>query len=391
MQKQFCVAMVAACPFPTHQGTQVFVRHLAEAQARAGHRVELISYGYGEAAQALGFTHHKAVSVNAGLRSGPGFKRVLNDAALGLKTQRVLGGGDFDVLHVHNVEGLLIGAALKAAGMKLPLVYHAHNTMRDELPTYFHRKSVQPVMRWLGRAFDGSMPRCADAVIVFDRHHRELQIRRGVRPEKIFVVRPSLDSQELRMTESIPVELPESRYLVYSGNPDGYQNLQLLWRAFARVQKSRPGIKLLILTRASPQDFGPEAPRGIEKQSVVFRRYATRAELVSYLRRAEVGLSTRTISTGFPVKLINYTQLGLKAVACKESVKAGAFERLWLADSDPAAFAQAVLSALDAPATHPSVASGFEIADTLTAYENVYDRVLRNKHLTSVNRSARLS
>ena len=48
MKRSLRVAVLAACPFPSHQGTQVFVRHLADAQSRYGHEIELFSYGYGD-------------------------------------------------------------------------------------------------------------------------------------------------------------------------------------------------------------------------------------------------------------------------------------------------------------------------------------------------------
>ena len=71
------VAVLAACPFPTHQGTQVLVRHLADAQVRAGHEVELFSFGYGEALEETNFVHRPMQFLNPGLRSGPSLKRLL--------------------------------------------------------------------------------------------------------------------------------------------------------------------------------------------------------------------------------------------------------------------------------------------------------------------------
>ncbi|HET6347226.1 MAG TPA: hypothetical protein VFH51_20005, partial [Myxococcota bacterium] len=62
------VVMLAACPFPTHQGTQVFIRHLATALSRAGHHVHLVCYGEGDPDEALPFTVHRALAVPVGCR-----------------------------------------------------------------------------------------------------------------------------------------------------------------------------------------------------------------------------------------------------------------------------------------------------------------------------------
>lgn len=377
MQRRFKIAVLAACPFPSHQGTQVFVRHLAEAQSEAGHQVELLSYDYGDGTIPLPFIHHRAPSLNAGLRSGPGFKRLVNDIILAVKTRRVVSQGGFDVLHVHNVEGLLIGAALKASGLKTALIYHAHNTMKDELPTYFRTAMIKAAARVAGQAFDVSAPRTADAVIVFDRHQRELQIRAGVKPEKVFVVAPSLKSEELREIQPSNVSLPAGRYLVYSGNPDGYQNLGLLWRALERLHLKRPEVKLLILTRAHLEDFGPTAAKLVAAGNAYFCQYKTREEMVGYLKRAEIGVSTRVIATGFPVKLINYVQLGLKAVIVADSVSNRPASGVWLAGSDAESFAEALVEALDASKSAQARTGTDEMQMSAEPYEKVYLAAMR--------------
>ena len=167
MKRSLRVAVLAACPFPSHQGTQVFVRHLADAQSRYGHEIELFSYGYGDRGEQTNFTHRPVRCLDAGLRSGPSLKRLLNDGLLAFGLRRALKKKPFDILHVHNVEGLLIGLGLKLTGLQVPLVYHAHNSMREELPTYFSGTLARLGMRVAGELFDYCVPRYADAQIVF--------------------------------------------------------------------------------------------------------------------------------------------------------------------------------------------------------------------------------
>ncbi len=376
MKRSLKVAVLAACPFPSHQGTQVFVRHLAEAQARAGYDLELFSYGYGETSEELGFKHSPIKGVDAGLRSGPSLKRILNDGFLAWGLRKALIKNKFDILHVHNVEGLLIGLALKLTGIRTPLIYHVHNTMFQELPTYYSGDLTRAAMRVLGGLFDYLMPRHADAQIVFDNAHRELQIRRGSSHKRVFVARPGLHGAELRSVSKSAVDLPPGRYLVYCGNPDGYQNLNLLWEAFALAHQEEPDLKLLILTRAEPEDFGSKALEAFSRESAVFRKYANREEMVSYLSQAQVGVSSRILSTGFPVKLITYLQLGLKAVACRASLNTTSVENVWLSGESPQEFAKAILEAMKA-APAAEGAAAFEVDDSIASYLQAYEFALK--------------
>ena len=67
------LAMIAACPFPTRQGTQVTIKHLAHALADRGHDVHLCTYGYGEYEEpdVPHLILHRTKKIDAGFRSGP--------------------------------------------------------------------------------------------------------------------------------------------------------------------------------------------------------------------------------------------------------------------------------------------------------------------------------
>src|SRR4051812_24668832 len=108
--------MLAACPFPTAQGTQVVIRHLASALAHAGHEVHLITYGYGDAhpdEAELPFHLHRTARIDVGLRSGPSPRKPAADMALFLAAARVIKTHSCELIHAHNIEGLALGALLK--------------------------------------------------------------------------------------------------------------------------------------------------------------------------------------------------------------------------------------------------------------------------------------
>ena len=373
------LAMIAACPFPTRQGTQVAIKHLAQALAERGHDVHLCTYGYGEYEfpEIPHLIHHKTKKIDAGFRSGPHPLRPAADAALGFRAGRVVKAHACDVIHVHNVEGLAIGAMLKLQTGR-PLVYHAHNTMELELPTYYRNSVAQSFFGMLGRAIDHSMPRVADAVIVFDDYQKEIHESFGIASEKIHVVAPGLDLAELSEAEEKSVarwrdKLGPGKWLLYAGNPDRYQNLELLAESLKRLSSRDPDIKLLVLTHHSPDDFSVFEPSLRER--IRFEGFESAADLSAAHRVASLGVCPRAISTGFPIKVINYLAAGLPVVALKSSVQAILPELgESLVDNDAEAFAKAILrsSLNDA---QPKLAERFAVRAQMEKFEVIYRKI----------------
>ena len=374
------LAMIAACPFPTRQGTQVTIKHLATALAECGHDVHLCTYGYGEyeLTEVPHLILHRTKKIDAGFRSGPHPLRPAADAALGFTAGRVAKAHACDLLHVHNVEGLAIGAMLKLQTGK-PLVYHAHNTMELELPTYYRNSVAQSFFGILGRVIDHSMPRIADAVIVFDEYQKEIHESFGIASERIHVVAPGLDLDELNSADEARVaawkaKLGPGKWLLYAGNPDRYQNLELIAEALKRLNKRDPDIKLLVLTHHSADDFSVFSPE--LKERIRFEGFDSTAELSAAHRVASVGLCARAIPTGFPIKVINYLAAGLPVVALKSSVQA-VLPELGdsLVENDVEAFAQAILRSSLGDAK-PELAERFAVKEQMASYESIYRKIL---------------
>lgn len=374
------LAMIAACPFPTRQGTQVTIKHLAHALAGRGHDVHLCTYGYGEyeEPEVAHLIHHRTKKIDAGFRSGPHPLRPAADAALGFTAGRVAKAHACDLLHVHNVEGLAIGAMLKLQSGK-PLVYHAHNTMELELPTYYRNTVAQSFFGILGRVIDHSMPRVADAVIVFDERQREIHRDFGIALERIHVVPPGLDLSEMAEPDEAMVsqwdrKLGAGKWLLYAGNPDRYQNLELLAEALRRLVQRDPDIKLLVLTHHSSADFSVFEPE--LRDRIQFESFESVADLAAAHRAAHLAVCPRAIHTGFPIKVINYLASGLPVVGLKSSLEAVLPElENSLVENEVEAFCQAVLRSSKSDA-QPALAQRFAVREQMQQYEEIYRKIL---------------
>lgn len=380
------IAMIAACPFPSHQGTQVFIRHLANALASAGHAVHLLTYDesepLGDARLDPRVAWHRAPGPKVGLRSGPSIARLAADASLLRSTLALLGERDVDVLHVHNVEGLAIGAV--ASGLTgVPLVYHAHTRLEVELPLYTRSAIGRAAAKAIGFSFERTLPQAAKAVICFDGDQAARFKRAGVSSSKLHVIPIGLAMDELvataattgkGRTRATKTGGPAERRLIYAGNPDAYQNLDILRAAFAKLRAEDPTLTLRLISNHPRETFGALG----KDPGVEHHGFASPTELAEQLRQGTVGLITRTVSVGAPVKALTYLSAGLPVVACAsgaENLLSGFPEVCTL--TPPTADAVAT-AARDALTRKPHALDfqrarrAFEITDQIPTYEAVY-------------------
>jgi 1,2-diacylglycerol 3-alpha-glucosyltransferase len=244
----------------------------------------------------------------------------------------------FDALLAHNAEAALVALAARRF-TRVPVVYVAHTLWRAELPTYGARALARPLAR-IGRALDVGLARRADAVLALSRLAAdELGAARV-----LDVIPPGLDPEPA--PEAAEVEracahhgLAPGRYALYAGNLDGYQHLDLLDAAAARVAS----LPVVVATHArSPSRW----------RHLRVARSDDPAEVRALLHGAALLVTARAPHGGFPIKVLNYMEAGRAIVAregCADSLRHG--ESAWLVPA--AAGAAELAAAIDAIARDP--------------------------------------
>lgn len=327
------IVQLGACPYPVPQGSQVYLRDTARALEIAGHRPQLMAYGYGAGADRSGLPLHRAWNPPGARNTaaGPTWAKPLQDAALVHALRRVCRESTADAVGAHNYEGLMVALASHVR----PVVYHAHNAMADELPHYFRE---QPWARKLGAWLDQTFPRRADAVVTPHDRLRDYLVECGCDAERVHVIPPPLDATGF---EPAPVG-GASPVVLYAGNLDRYQNLPLLEAAMARVRAARPDTKLIVATASRETPFIADA---------VVEPTPDLAALQRALRRDAIFVCPRTSWSGYPIKLLNAMAAGLPIVCCDGSAHPVVSGETGLVVPDDAeAFADAILQLLDDPA-----------------------------------------
>src|SRR6185369_2289612 len=137
--------------------------------------------------------------------------------------------------------------------------------------------------------------------------------------------------------------------LLYTGNLDAYQNLELLLASIGCVRTAVPGATLVLATHATPRALPPALrapPPGV--RMITAHDFATVRDL---LQVADVALCPRREWSGFPMKLLNYMAAGKAVVVSAASAKAVRHRvNGWVvADGTARGYAEAIVQLLRAP------------------------------------------
>jgi glycosyltransferase involved in cell wall biosynthesis len=326
------IAVVGACPYPVPQGSQVYLRQTALMLRDCGHEVHLVVYGYGVGEDESGLPVHRSANPFGAARmaAGPSIVKPLLDCSLVRTLRRLVREHRIDVVYAHNYEGLIVALAAR----KRPIIYQAHNAMADELPYYFRARRVTArVGGWLDRTF----PRRADRIIVPHAALAQYLIACGCTPARVTCIPPPADVDAFSSDE--PVEATTTAVL-YTGNLDAYQNLDLLRRAMRRVRSAMPDAKLIVATAASPEKA---VQAGFSEAEVIAT--PDLASLRTVLAADVVVACPRVSWSGYPIKLLNAMAAGKAAVACRSAAHPleDGTTGLIVDDDDEEAFAGALL------------------------------------------------
>jgi len=369
--------MVAACPFPSLRGSQALIREMSEALAANGHEVHVVTYPSAQhMAPVERMSIHRVPRIPL-VRSAPpalGWQKVVLDVVLIWVLWRVARRHHIDVIHAHNAEAPMIAYCVrKLTG--IPVIFHAHNALMDELPYYCHRRWSRALARWVGRVLDERVAARSDHTIALSSRLGAYFAVRGA-AGRTSVVPPAVFPAAVRALTVSRDKNPGSAWrrpsprgvdgaaesgrtaghpacIAYAGNLDGYQNVGCLLEAFERVCATEPRSRLLLLLHpASDARVTSRVSELAAHPGVSVRMAGTHGAVAKELRNADALVCPRTSWSGFPIKILNYMASGRPIIQARSSASAltDGVSGLLFDDGDPGALAKSILRLVRDPA-----------------------------------------
>ncbi|HVR69381.1 MAG TPA: glycosyltransferase family 4 protein [Vicinamibacteria bacterium] len=310
------ILFLAPQPFFEVRGTPLAVLAMVRALSALGHRVDLLTYAQGTDVDVPSVRHRRSLSLPVGrVRAGPSLAKLALDvpflAAAAWRMVRVR----YDV--VHAVEEAAHLAAPLARVFSLPLVVDMDSSIPEQLrDSGFARRG--PLL-WAAEALEGHALRHSAAVItVCDSLTRSVRARapqaRVFQVEDPPLVRAcGLASSAEAALLRASLGLGAAPVVLYSGNFEPYQGVDLLVDAAARVPEAQ-----FLFMGGEPAEIAALAARARASGArCCFAGKRAVAELRVFLAAADMVVSPRRTGVNTPFKVYTYLASGKPLIATR--------------------------------------------------------------------------
>ncbi|MCI0439109.1 MAG: glycosyltransferase family 4 protein [Chloroflexi bacterium] len=308
------VLLLAPQPFYQERGTPIAVDLMARVLSERGERVDIATYHEGADVEYPNVTINRIPNIPFVRNIPPGFtwKKLVCDFFLLFKAIWMAFRGRYQLVHAVE-EAALIALLLKLL-FRIPYVYDMDSSFAQQMVEKYPRlRAIQPFFDLLERL----AVRNAKAVVpVCDALAEGIQ-RYG--PGRVTVLHDVslLNGHDSNGHEDLKTALGiRGPLLMYVGNLEGYQGIDLLLESFAlALQRKSADLAIIGGKPYDVEKFRRKAGQlGIEKR-VHFVGPRPVAHLSAYLAQADVLVSPRIKGQNTPMKLYSYLHSGKAVLA----------------------------------------------------------------------------
>ena len=337
------ILVLAPQPFYQTRGTPIAVRMLAETLGKAGHDVDLLVYHEGEPVSLDGVTLHRIAPPPLVENIGPGFsvKKVICDVAMALKAMRMARENAYDIIHAVE-EASFIARGLEWL-TQTPYVFDMDSSMPQQIASA--HPAAQP-LRPLMDAMEAWAIRGSEATVVVCKALEE-------RVREVAPTKPVLRLEDVSLLDSTEVEEDlrrdfsvEGAMIMYVGNLEDYQGIDILIDAFQVVHESKEEVALMIIGGSDDhiEQYRAKAAEQRISEHVHFVGPRPLENLGAYLRQADILVSPRVRGTNTPMKIYSYLDSERPVVATRVRAHTQVLDEeiAMLAEPTPEAMADAI-------------------------------------------------
>ena len=350
------ILMIAPQPFFQPRGTPFSVLGRLRVLSHLGHEVDLLTYHRGRNVIIPGVTIFRIPPFRfiRDIPIGPSGIKLFLDLFLIFEALRLLRRKRYDLLHTHE-EASFFGILL-AKLFQVPHLYDMHSSLPQQLLNFRYTRS-RPLIRlfsWLERRVILASAAVITICPALAEHVKQISGNVShVMIENVAIEGDpgTVSAEEVRAFKTAH-SLDGKKVILYTGNLEPYQGIDLLVDGAERVLRQRQDVVFVFL--GGKPDQVKHYQNRVKKQemSAHFRFTGMRPpeEIPGALHLSDILVSPRISGTNTPLKLYGYLQAGKPIVATDLPTHRQVLdsETAVLVDPDPEGLAQGILSVLAA-------------------------------------------
>lgn len=395
------ILFITPQPFFLERGSPYRVRAEVQAIVAQGVEVDLLSYPFGRDTELEGVQQFRCAGV-WGVKDVPigwSGRKLLLDVSLFWKAFQLMLGNRYAA--VHGVEDAGIMAAFLTLVFRVPYIFDMHSHMTEQLSQCV-LSSGSPMHRFLCRVEQWCMRRASGIITVSDTI--------TARARSIAPAVPAMTLEDLALGGVLPpdealvtrlkaeFDIDAHDILLYTGNFEPYQGIDLLLESFAKlIANAVPGKKprLVLVGGGNPSDARFQFYRskveelGITRE-VIFAGQRSESEMEAYMAVAQLLLSPRIAGAHTPLKIYTYMAANKPIVATRIAAHVNVLngDNSFLAEPDADSFARMMLSALASDENSANERAA-KVARASQLLQKRFSRTEFNRRMAVLYRAAR--
>ncbi len=317
------ILFIAPQPFFSVRGTPINIRNFCRALGELGHKIDLLTYHLGEDVYINGTRLKRIPHISFIKNVSIGFsgKKLFLDMLLLIESVKLFMRNRYDVVHAVE-EAAFIGILLKRI-FRVPLIYDMDSDMAHQLEYTGKIRSkkllkiIQAIEGLLFREADIVVPVCTELTI----RAREKQCRSIIcQIEDIPLVDSPLDFTREELLE-LRIELglsPEDKVVLYTGNFEPYQGIDLLLSAWQYINSRINNIAKLVIVGGEIEQVAHLRSKIKEMNidsSVLLTGKVPVENVGKYIALSYILVSPRLEGTNTPMKIYTYLKSGHPIIA----------------------------------------------------------------------------
>ncbi|EGJ32885.1 glycosyltransferase [Moorena producens 3L] len=339
--------VLAPQPFFQNRGTPIATLKMLHVLADDGHEIDLLTFHEGTDIDLPGVRHLRIPTIpfTQGVPPGFSWRKLACDTAMAGKVLRLCWRNHYDVIHA--VEESVFMAMLVKWTLGVPYIYDMDSSLprqiSDQLPPL---RMALPLLRFCERQAvrqsRGVVAVCQSLEDVAASHSSDVPIVR-IEDASLLTQEPAADTPQVLALDG-PI-------IMYVGNLQTYQGIELLLDAFTHIYHQYHRAQLVIIGGAQPeiQLHRHYAQRNGVLDRTHFLGPRPVDQLREYLQQADVLVSPRTLGTNTPMKIFSYLESGTPVLATALTMHTQVLdsEIAMLVDATPLEMARGIAALLD--------------------------------------------